>query len=272
MPEICFITTCMGRLAHLRETMPTVAAQGRSSVLVDYSCPDRCGEWVEQNYPRVKVVRAGPGPFQRGACPQPRRCGGQRAWLCFSDADIALDPSFSDVMLPRLRPGHFYLVDPYRDEQCGMFICSADDFARSGGFDVVFRGWGWEELDLYDRLRVLGMTEGGIPGGLIRSIAHSDESRTRFYETKSIAVTYTINRIYSYAKIDWMKLNGTTLDIGQRQTLYNDVTRAVARLLQTGQETNLQLDFRKGAAWKLSPEFSCSLVYTLRPPARQEGA
>ena len=54
MAEICIITTCMGRLAHLRQSLPSFTAQPDTSVVVvDYSCPERSGEWVESKGERT---------------------------------------------------------------------------------------------------------------------------------------------------------------------------------------------------------------------------
>ena len=57
-PALTFVTTCMGRLRFLRETLPLLAAQPAAAcVVVDYGCPDHCGDWVQANLPQVKVVR-----------------------------------------------------------------------------------------------------------------------------------------------------------------------------------------------------------------------
>lgn len=51
MPLLTFVTTCRGRLAHLRRSLPTFVAQPDAEVVVvDYDCPERSGEWVEQTF------------------------------------------------------------------------------------------------------------------------------------------------------------------------------------------------------------------------------
>lgn len=55
---IAFITTCKDRLQHLKETLPLLVADKPTEiVVVDYDCPANSGDWVEANYPDVKVVR-----------------------------------------------------------------------------------------------------------------------------------------------------------------------------------------------------------------------
>src|SRR5690348_7938147 len=101
-PEISLLTTCMGRLAHLRESLPAAAAQPRAGcVLVDYSCPDRCGNWAEAAFPQVNVVRVA-GRSRWNVC-EARNAAAAAAsapWLCFFDADVVLDPAFVEYVRP----------------------------------------------------------------------------------------------------------------------------------------------------------------------------
>jgi hypothetical protein len=59
MADLCFVTTCMGRLSALRHTVgPMLDQPARAGVVVvDYSCPDGSGAWVEANHPTDRVVR-----------------------------------------------------------------------------------------------------------------------------------------------------------------------------------------------------------------------
>ena len=104
--------------------MGSVVSQGRSScIVVDYSCPQACGAWVECNHPGVKVVRV---PGRTHFCLSWARNAGAVAadspWLCFLDADVTADPSFTDSLLPRLQPGHYYRAEPIHPELCGAIV------------------------------------------------------------------------------------------------------------------------------------------------------
>jgi hypothetical protein len=190
----------MGRLAHLRETLGTVANQsGTSSVVVDYSCPQHCGDWVEQSYPSVRVVRV---PNQRWFCPAHARNLGAEVtdapWLCFLDADVALAPSFAADVLPQLRPGNFYLAAPFHKELYGTVLCAKDDFVRAGGYDIVIQGYGGEDADLYARFRLLGFTEMPFPTELLRPLIHGDKLRVQHFCVKDPRVSEAITEFTTW--------------------------------------------------------------------------
>ncbi len=57
-PSLSIITTCKGRLAHLKESLPAMAAQpGAEVVVVDYDCPEATTAYVREHFPAVKVVK-----------------------------------------------------------------------------------------------------------------------------------------------------------------------------------------------------------------------
>jgi hypothetical protein len=60
MADLRFVTTCMERLAVLRQTLgPTLdQAEGSRVVVVGYSRPDGAGDWVEANRPAARPCRA----------------------------------------------------------------------------------------------------------------------------------------------------------------------------------------------------------------------
>ena len=57
-PKYSIVTTCMGRLDHLKESLPAMLAQPDSEVIVvDYSCPQGTGDYVAKHFPAARVVR-----------------------------------------------------------------------------------------------------------------------------------------------------------------------------------------------------------------------
>ena len=145
-PGLSFVTVCKGRLAHLKQTLPLLAAQpGTEAVVVDYGCPQGTSAWVERTLPRVKVVKV---DDDSGICvARGRNLGAAAAGsprLCFVDADVKLSEGFAAWAREHARPRHYYRVLPASEDLWGTCLCSAEDFARAGGYDEAFRGWGGE--------------------------------------------------------------------------------------------------------------------------------
>jgi glycosyltransferase involved in cell wall biosynthesis len=254
----------MGRLAHLQQSLPSVAKQPRSTcVVVDYSCPQKCGDWVEKEYPQVKVPRVtGQTRFSASRARNFGAQAGDAPWLCFFDADVILDDHFADRILPLLGPGSFFTPQPWVKELMGTFLCSRDDFVRAGGYDEVFHGWGSEDRDLYTRFALLGLTNRAFPSDWLRSIPHGDELRVENHDIKDLPATQAINFLYMAAKLDLMKLQARTLSLPERQNLYKEAGKIVNHWLQTGKEAEWTFNLQKIATW-LGPEIHCRLVYSL---------
>src|SRR4051812_16837551 len=104
MPTITLITTCMGRLEFLKQTLPAAIAQRDTTVVVvDYSCPQNCGLWVESSFPQARVIRIeGQDRFNLARARNSGVEACQTPWLGFLDADILLAPTFSETVLPTL--------------------------------------------------------------------------------------------------------------------------------------------------------------------------
>ena len=163
---LCYITTCKGRLHHLKQTLPRVVGQPDvSCVVVDYACPDNTTDWVAANFPQVRVVHVtGEAGFSASRA---RNLGAQAAdaaWLAFFDADILWSPDFAKTVIPQLRPGHFYRAKPITQQTWGSVICHRQDFEAVGGYDEAFTGWGGEDDDLLARLTMLGRIPLRLPG------------------------------------------------------------------------------------------------------------
>src|SRR5690349_8864227 len=101
--QITYITTCKGRLGHLKETLPRAVAQGLKCIVVDYSCPESSGAWVESNFPDVTVVRVeGQAGFSAAKARNAGAAVADTPWLAFVDADIVLAPRFAELVAAEL--------------------------------------------------------------------------------------------------------------------------------------------------------------------------
>jgi glycosyltransferase involved in cell wall biosynthesis len=267
LPLLCLITTCKGRLAHLQQSLPAAAAQPSSSCLVvDYSCPESCGDWVERHYPAVQVVRV---PGQPGFnISQARNVGAAAAnapWLCFFDADVVLSPQFVESILPGLTEGRFYVAQPRKQGLTGTMVCSRSDFAQVGGYDEVYAGWGDEDVDLYDHFLMRGLKQGSFPQHLLGLIEHGDDLRLRFQAVPLLPISHARNMLYRLAKFDLMRLLGRELSEPERRGLHAEASQSVQASMENLQETQWRIQFRQLVS-PLGQDIHATLVYSLGPP------
>jgi glycosyltransferase involved in cell wall biosynthesis len=248
MATIGFVTTCMGRLADLKQTLGGLANQsGCSCVVVDYSCPDRAGDWAEANYPQVRVVRVpGRSEFNLAAA----RNAGARAvdapWLCFVDADIRLGPEFGSTVLAALVRGGYYRVQAASGGLGGTVVCHRDDFERLGGYDEMYRCWGEEDNDLYDGLKYIGVEARTLPLVSLQHLEHGDNERTRFYPVADLTLGHAINRVYRIVKWDTARLRFELLSWEGRQAMYEKVVEVVTGSVRSGTPGDLTVHLPVG--------------------------
>jgi glycosyltransferase involved in cell wall biosynthesis len=265
MAAICFVTTCMGRLVALRETLgPMLAQSGGSCVVVDYSCPDRCGEWVEANHPSARVVRvSGQAIFNLAAA---RNAGARYAdapWICFVDADVVLDSGFTPALLPMLTPGGYYRVLAGDGGVGGTFACARSDFERVGGYDEVYRGWGEEDNDLYDALQFVGLEQRSLPATQLRHLPHGDLERTQFYPVADRLLGHAVNRVYRILKWDTARLRRELLTLDMRRNLYDKIAEVVTASIPAGRTGDLAVHLPLGivpGGWSLTRQLTYRLV------------
>lgn len=245
MAQLSFVTTCMARLTHLKLTIGRVVAQPDSAcVVVDYSCPQHCGDWISENHREVRVVRvSGKTTFNRS----PAANAGARVvttpWICFFDCDILFESAFAETILSTLEPGYYYCPDPIRDSAvCGTFICSREDFERIGGYDEVYQGWGERDLDVYSALEFIGVKRKSFPSSLLRHLPHSEQLRVQFHNVKTRHVSQTINRIYRFVKFDVMHATGDFLSSNLRAELYEKAAERTRSTIRDGKPLDLAIE------------------------------
>lgn len=275
MYPVAFVTTCKGRLHHIKQTLPTLVAQSPAEIiLVDYGCPDNTGDWVEANFPSVKVIRINDDP---GFClPRARNIGAANssaAWLCFIDADIKIKAGWLTWMQANLQNHHFYRASREHGKQlqeiAGTFICTREDFNAIGGYDEAFRGWGGEDIDLYARLPLQSQAQADYyPHAFVEPINHADAERTTFHAIKNIQIQSLINSCYVKAKTHLL-LNGVRdIPFATRQFMLSTISeqlkqhksrpRTFVIRLQTdnlsmhdGQRRNLSIEIAKRRRYAL---------------------
>jgi glycosyltransferase involved in cell wall biosynthesis len=176
----------------------------------------------------VTVVRVDDDP---GICPpRARNLGAQNTtspWLCFVDADVKVTPGWTRWMADNLDAGSVYRAAKIQGERIkdtwGMVLCSGNGFIDIGGYDEVFRGWGGEDDDLYDRLKLAGTSSRNTPqSSLPRSIMTTRNGRF-FMLLKEKALRHFVNRFYVEARLDLMKIVGRDLPLAERQGIMKKI-------------------------------------------------
>jgi glycosyltransferase involved in cell wall biosynthesis len=245
--RIALVTTCMGRLAHLQQTLPGMAQQADSEcILVDYACPEHSGEWAERNCPTVKVVRTeGASGFNLARARNAGAAACEADWLCFIDADVRCAPGFAAEVSSLLEPGFYYRPLPPDTLTWGTAIVARSDFERVGGYDEVMVGWGGEDDDLYARLQFAGCRMGGFPGHLLQGIEHGDAARVRHYAIKDRELNHRINALYLCIKSDMSRLAGRPVPLEIRRTLYADLSRIMPEADATKTSAQMNIDLAR---------------------------
>ena len=252
------ITTCKGRLEHLKQTLPRMLEQGAAEVIVvDYSCPDGTAAWVGENFPAARVVTVeGESGFSNWRA---RNAGAGAATgdlLLFCDADTILAPNAGEAIASALPPrtfGFFKRNATARFNKAGLRLGSnqlrgfhaipAAAYRRLGGYDEVLRGWGaGGDTDLEERLAMAGIGSQALDPALVEDvIQHDNADRTR-HHADSIKVSYCAGLLYRRAKVALLRArNRLNLPIELRQQIY-DKAREVAENLGTRDTVALSID------------------------------
>jgi glycosyltransferase involved in cell wall biosynthesis len=229
-PRIAAVTTCKGRLEHLKQTLPRLAALPfEEVVVVDFDCPEHGGDWAEANCPGVRVVRVTGEPTFH--CARARNLGAAATiapWLLFIDVDVLVEPELLSVAGPLLQPGKFSRAAPLAKECWGTIFVSRADYDEVGGYDEVIRDWGGEDDDLVWSLRRIGRSEASFPAALVDPIPHSDAMRVRHHEDQDRFGSGRRNGVYSLIKQAVIRQVGP-IDLATRQRLYDTVSEGIRR-------------------------------------------
>jgi len=232
--SIAFVTTCKGRLHHLQESLPLmIAEQPDEIIVVDYGCPQKAGDWVEtafpaKQFPNIKVVRVtDDSGFSASRAHNVGAKAATTNWICFIDADICVQPGWMKWMRAELHDEKiFYRASMIRKGwkpevrgTYGTVIVSRTAFQHVDGYDEVFRSWGGEDTDFYNRLCATGIREADYPQAFIKCIPNTDAERTAFYEEKNINTSLLVARHYMAAKNSFNRLDGQGLDLAAREAL-----------------------------------------------------
>jgi len=247
-PSFSIITACKGRLDHLKQSLPRMIAQdGAEVIVVDFSCPDGTGAYVESHFPSVRVVRAeGEAGFSNWRA---RNKGAEAATsplLIFCDADTILAEGAVGVIaaaLPANSFGYFTRGATARFNRAGLRLghnqlrgfqaVPTAAFRKLGGYDEVLEGYaGGGDTELEERLAVHGIKGVKLGDGIVDDVVEHDNLARFTFHTAPITFSYAAGMLYRRAKIALIKLRRSELTLKQRQVLYQTAQRAAERIAQ----------------------------------------
>ena len=270
--RITFSTTCMGRLEHLRQTLPAMVAQPNCHVVVvDYSCPDGVGDWVREHYEAsdVTVVRVlGRTQFDRSEAKNAGIMASPTDWICLVDADVILAPEFADHLRQRMRPGQFFRSSSILEGTGGTFLAEKASFIKAEMHDCVYQGWGEEDDDLLDSLQFHGIRGDVYDDQWVTHLEHGDELRTKFHVWDDRRISHMVNRIYRSAKWDMARMSQDVPPISVREKLFADISEQVRRLVGDQADVDVVIDTGEMNWVPLSAHCSRQLVYRIKPDER----
>jgi len=187
---ITCITTCKGRLSHLKRSLPSFASEFQSVIVVDWNCPDHTTEWIENlNHPNITPLfhKEGTEVFHKTAA---MNVGAKYAiahgatQLCFIDADTLIIRDNLRAELETLEQDQIAITGPktFAHSQLVGFLCvESTRFQRIKGFNETFIGWGYEDLDIRMRLICgVGCKPIWIDETMFASITHDNTARRQF--------------------------------------------------------------------------------------------
>jgi glycosyltransferase involved in cell wall biosynthesis len=261
-PKFTIVTTCMGRLDHLKESLPAMLAQPDCEVIVvDYSCPQGTGDYVAKHFPAARVVRVeGREVFSNWAARNAGAAEAKGAVLVFCDADTVLRPDALQWIGERLKAGMFahferqatmkFNTNRLRlgfNQLRGFHALPARAFRRFGGYDDVLEGYAaGADTDLETRMVIFGFKRLALDPELVeRVVEHDNDERIRHHKV-AIRTSYAAGYFYRKAKTALIRMRRRpNLPLPLRKNLYAAAKKAAEAFDGRANNVNFKVDLER---------------------------
>lgn len=216
-PRFSIVTTCKGRLAHLRRTLPAMLAQADAEVIVvDFTCPDGAAAYVAANHPAANVVNI-EGKSYYSHC-EARNAGAAAAlgaWLVFCDADIVLAPDCTRQLQAIMQPqefGKFQRNDRLQqhvgktsplgaNNLQGFQVVERKVFQDLGGYDTRLQGYAaGGDTEFFQRAALKGYPVRYLDESLVAEVIFHDDALRQVHSPEAWLPSYLRGNIYARLK------------------------------------------------------------------------
>lgn len=289
--SFAIVTTCKGRLDHLKLALPRMAAQADELIVVDYSCPQATGEYVRANFPSAQLVSVeGETYFSNWKARNAGASAATADMLVFVDADTLLAGNAVASLSEQLPDGAYGFIPAPKaqtfntsgrpvamNQLSGFLAVPAAEFRRVGGYDELFEGYAsGADIDLRTRLNLADLSAFALDASLVDEVIEHDAASRVQHHGIPIATSYAAGLLYRKAKRAILKIKGALeLEMDERRQLYAAAKRAAAEAgdrlaidIVIGQQPILmprQLGYERGAE-TLSLRVELSLTDKLASP------
>lgn len=182
------VITCKGRLEHLRHALRCWLAQSRRPdeiIVVDYGCPQNTAEHVRREFPGVRPIRIETDAWHLNHARNIGGCAARGTHLVFADADFLPGPDWLARVDAEFSAGADVVLHSWQDvvegqtvaRECGQAAIASEWYHRLRGYDEAFIGYGYDDIDLYERARRAGADIHRVWSAV--RIGHGDEIRAR---------------------------------------------------------------------------------------------
>lgn len=256
--KFSIITVCKGRLEHLKQSLPKMLDQTNSEVIVvDYSCPEKTGDYVEKHFPSAKLVRVeGERVFSNW---KGRNRGAAIAtgdMLLFCDADTILADKAVEIIdraVPEKAFGFFTRKSTAQFNKKGLRLemnqlrgfqaVPSGAFKRLGGYDELLSGYAaGGDTDLEERLSLMGVKSVTLGDGIIGDVIEHDNVARFTFHRDPIRISYAAGLLYRRAKMLILRARKQGIPLADRETIYALARKAANRLTHGDNIARMQLD------------------------------